>query len=122
MSEPTRLLVTGGRNYGDDPAERNNLFAVLDAIHVESPLAVLIHGGANGADFWAGQWAKSRGVPVIVEKADWALHGKAAGPIRNQWMLDQHKPTLAVAFPGGPGTGDMVRRIQAARVPLRDER
>lgn len=48
-----------------------------------------------------------------------ATNGKAAGPIRNQRMLDEGKPDLVVAFPGGRGTADMVRRAKAAGVPVR---
>jgi hypothetical protein len=48
--------------------------------------------------------------------ADWNTHGRAAGPIRNQRMLDEVKPELVVAFPGGRGTADMVRRAREAGV------
>ena len=47
--------------------------------------------------------------------ADWTKHGKAAGPIRNQKMLDEC-PDLVVAFPGGKGTADMVRRAMKAGI------
>jgi len=50
--------------------------------------------------------------------ANWRTHGKAAGPIRNQQMLDEGRPHLVVAFPGGTGTADMVRRAKAAGVPV----
>jgi hypothetical protein len=36
-------------------------------------------------------------MPVIAMPADWANHGKAAGPIRNRKMLDL-KPDLVLAF------------------------
>lgn len=46
-------------------------------------------------------------------KADWNLYGKAAGAIRNTAMLDDHTPTLVVAFPDGKGTANMVRQAMA---------
>lgn len=58
-------------------------------------------------------------VPVRVFKADWDKHGKAAGPIRNQQMLDEGKPDLVLAFAGGKGTDDMCRRARAAGVEVR---
>lgn len=48
----------------------------------------------------------------------WKDHGKAAGPIRNQLMLDDFKPDLVVAFPGGKGTADMVKKAQDAGVTV----
>jgi len=47
------------------------------------------------------EWAKARGVPCDVHVARWAELGRKAGAIRNQQMLDEGRPTLVVAFPGG---------------------
>jgi hypothetical protein len=58
------------------------------------------------------------GVPVSAHPADWFSHGKAAGPIRNQEMLAMEAPALVVAFPGGRGTADMVRRARKAGVDV----
>jgi hypothetical protein len=58
--------------------------------------------------------------PDIVRwecKAEWKKYGPAAGPIRNQRMLDWG-PDLVVAFSGGKGTADMVRRARAAGVEV----
>lgn len=46
---------------------------------------------------------------AYTEKAYWNLHGKAAGPIRNQLMLDKYDPDLVIAFPGETGTANMVK-------------
>lgn len=108
-----RVLVTGGRHYSDQPA----LFATLDGVHASRAITAVIHGGASGADRLAGRWGQARGVSVEVYPADWDKHGRAAGPIRNQEMLGK-KPDLVVAFPGGKGTADMVRRAKAAGVKV----
>jgi hypothetical protein len=62
-----------------------------------------MRGGARGADALAKDWAMTH--PDIVRfecKADWKRYGPAAGPIRNQRMLDW-SPDLVVAFAGGKG-------------------
>lgn len=41
--------------------------------------------------------------------ADWDKYGKRAGYLRNVQMLDEGKPDLVVAFPGGKGTAMMVK-------------
>ncbi len=38
--------------------------------------------------------------------------------IRNQQMLDEAKPDMVLAFPGGRGTDDMVSRAEKAGVPV----
>lgn len=105
-----RVLVCGGRNY--EHAER--LFGVLDSLP-QRPTTI-VHGGARGADWLAGRWAYYAEVDVEVYAADWA-RGKRAGPERNQRMIES-KPDLVVAFPGGRGTADMVRRAKAAGIPI----
>jgi len=76
----------------------------------------VIHGGAKGADRWAGIWADKRGVPADVFAADWSL-GPRAGPERNQRMVDQ-RPDAAVRFPGGRGTADCAHRCKVAGIPI----
>jgi len=81
------------------------MFATLDHM-VEShgmPDEV-IHGGAKGADTFAGDWAKSHDIPVTVYEADWSHYGKAAGPIRNNMMLDT-KPDIVILFISGQSRG-----------------
>lgn len=109
-----RVLVCGGRDYSD----RRSLYAVLDAAHMANPIELLIAGGANGADALAVDWAGWHAVKSQVFNADWKTHGKVAGLRRNQRMLDEGKPHLVIAFPGGRGTADMVRRAEVAGVPV----
>ena len=82
----------------------------------------VIHGGSSGADALAGRWAHLASIPYTVYPANWERHGKAAGPLRNQRMLDEGKPDLVIAFPGGRGTADMVRRAKEAGVEVREVR
>lgn len=42
--------------------------------------------------------------------------GRAAGPMRNKQMLEEGKPDLVVAFPGGAGTENMVKQAKAAGI------
>lgn len=95
-----RVVVTGGRSF-DDP------LAVVQALRARS-IEALAHGGASGADRFAAQAAEYLGIPVTEYAADWS-QGRKAGPMRNRRMLDDFKPTLVLAFPGGRGTADCVR-------------
>lgn len=81
---------------------------------------IVIQGGATGADEHARTWCYVAGVQCITCLALWEKHGKAAGPIRNQKMLDDFQPELVLAFAGGRGTADMVRRAKAAGVLVRE--
>lgn len=105
-----RVVVCGGRDYSDPI----RVVSVLDALGITE----LAHGAALGADALAAWWALHNGVPTTVFPARWLDHGKAAGPMRNQQMLDEFKPDQVVAFPGDRGTAHMVRIAEKAGVPV----
>lgn len=79
-----RILITGSRDWDD--AE-----TIEDAL---SPYryrdAVLVSGACpSGADRIAEEiWGERWMMPVERHPADWKKHGKAAGTIRNQEMVD----------------------------------
>jgi len=103
-----RVLVCGGRDYPDIDHVWNYL---CDFHEKRGPITTVIHGAAAGVDTQAMIWAQTMpGVLHAPFAADCRTHGKAAGPIRNQRMLDEGKPEIVIAFPGGRGTADMVRR------------
>lgn len=112
-----RVLVCGGRDFED----RALLYAQLDARR--DRMAALIAGCAPGADTLAWNWGWSRNFHCERYVANWKLHGRAAGPIRNQTMLDEGKPTVVLAFPRangrfGTGTLDMIRRAAASGIEV----
>lgn len=121
-----KVLVCGGRDYNDYDRMRSVLDSICDEFGLwdEGRLVpkdiTIIHGGARGADRLADQWAVTNWVPIKEYKADWAKYGKSAGHRRNQEMLDKAKPDLVIAFPGGRGTADMVRRAKQAGVEVRE--
>jgi hypothetical protein len=97
------VVVTGGRDY-------NNLVTVFKAIMAlqkRGEITLLVNGGAKGADTVCRIVAEELRIPVWTEHADWTKHGKRAGPIRNQKMIDDFKPDILLYFPGGSGTADM---------------
>lgn len=104
-----RMLVCGGRDYGD----RGRVFRALDAVLDLKRVVLVIHGAQRGADTLAGAWGTERGIPVLPCPADWARLGPKAGPIRNAQMLALN-PDGVVAFPGGPGTDNMVLQARSA--------
>jgi hypothetical protein len=109
-----RVLVCGGRDF-NDPLTFGSW---MGGLMKRSGIAVIIEGGATGADRMAREFGKWAGIPVETFAADWKTHGRAAGPIRNQRMLTEAKPDIVMAFDGGKGTADMVRRAKGAGVEV----
>lgn len=131
-----RVLVCGGRDFGSIPkdifpdhpdyheflmkaeSERMLLAETLNRLKEVVSIDAIIEGGARGADTLAGNWADDNHVIRLTYPADWKKHGKAAGFIRNQQMLDEANPSIVIAFPGGNGTKDMVERAKKAELPV----
>ena len=116
--DQTRVIVTGSRNFA-------NRYAIAKALsNVQSRACgelVIFHGAARGADSLAAKWAEEHGVECNAHPADWNRHGKAAGVIRNQAMLDIADPHLVLAFPAGPkspGTRHMIESADIAGYPV----
>ncbi|MBR0741172.1 DUF2493 domain-containing protein [Bradyrhizobium liaoningense] len=110
------VIVCGGRTF-DNYAAVKKYLDMLYAIH---GFTLVIHGRAKGADTCAHRWAGEHGVPVEMFPAHWRLHGNAAGPIRNKQMLDEGRPQLVVAFPGGDGTRNMMKQAHERGVEVID--
>ena len=112
---PNRVLVCGSRLWADRVAVARRLAQLPRD-------TVIIHGGARGADTIAGYTARAFDLTVEEYPADWKRNGKAAGPIRNQRMLTEGRPSIVIAFHEDPrlgrGTADMVRRAKAAGLPI----
>ena len=83
---------------------------------------VVIHGVAIGADALGASIAEKLGFEVIPFPAKWKIYGRAAGPIRNQEMLDVGKPELVLAFheniSESKGTKDMVNRARGVGIKV----
>ena len=111
-----RLIIAGGRDYSLSPVQ----LAALDAIHHDERITQVVSGGATGVDASGEAWARRNRIPVVVHKADWGKHGKAAGPRRNAEMA---KVADAVAlFKGGRGTASMFAEAERAGIRVYDFR
>ena len=107
-----RVLVYGGRDFTNQKLG----FKALDQLHAEFGFTVVIDGVARGADTIGYNWAQLRNLPSDRYPANWSKYGRSAGPIRNKQMLDEGKPDIGVAFPGGAGTSNMTKQLLEAGV------
>ena len=110
-----RILVCGGRDYRN----KTILYSVLEDINSQHHIEAIIEGDAQGADRIAGWWAQKNGVKNEKYVAEWNKYGKSAGHIRNKRMIDEGKPTLVIAFPGGAGTKNMIEQAEKAGIEVR---
>lgn len=78
-------------------------------------IAQIVSGGATGADTLGAEWSRERGLPEpIIFLPDWAKHGRAAGPIRNQDIVNT--ADFVVAFWDGKSRGTLSALRYAKKV------
>jgi hypothetical protein len=109
------LLICGGRDFDDW-----GLFTAtcIDVFNKHGKITHIISGGARGADKFARWLAKGWDISFTEYPANWKEYGKSAGYIRNKQMLDEGKPDLVLAFPGGKGTEMMMKIAREAGVEV----
>jgi SLOG family YspA-like protein len=128
-----RVLVCGGRDFRD-PAW---MAEVMRQIHdgPNGPITLVISGAQRsrdimygkhwGADWLAIEWALEHEVDFVGCPAKWEHEEKTtgkralAGPKRNRYMLEYHRPDLVVAFPGDKGTEDLVKGAMKLGIHVR---
>jgi hypothetical protein len=107
----TTVLVTGSREWMD----YKTIDAFLEVVEKtkKSPFT-LVEGGALGADRITRNLALKKGWKVTTVLADWGKFGDRAGPHRNQQMIDEHRPQVALCFRlnHSKGTSDCIKRLE----------
>lgn len=107
-----RILITGSRDWADRDRLEN---AIID-LHNWHPFqwedVVIVHGDCpTGADAMAEYFATATAIKTERHPADWKKYGRAAGPKRNQQMVDLGaEVVLAFRNPGSRGTQDCINR------------
>lgn len=116
------IIVCGSRDWTDEIA----IDSQLRMLNVKPSEWTVRHGAARGADAIADKVARALGFGVESLPAAWAKHGRSAGPLRNQSMLDAGGVRLVLAFTSTlmrgnrlSGTGDMIARALGAGINVR---
>ncbi len=125
------LLISGSRSIDDMEIFRRaihefmaNEFAGEYPLPLNKTIYQIVSGNARGVDSVAERFAKKQGIDLAIFPANWEKHGNAAGPIRNEQMLDYgimmadlmdvEVRLLAIPFPGaeGGGTNHMIQKCK----------
>jgi hypothetical protein len=106
------LAIVGSRNFTDP----ERLSRIVDK--VQGDITLIVSGGARGADTLAEYYAKKKAIPYLIFPADWDKHGKKAGILRNQDIVDNADAMIAFLAPESKGTRDSIKRAQKKGIPV----
>lgn len=86
MMSGTKVIIAGSRQLTD-------VRLVAEAVRRSGfQISEVVSGAARGIDTAGEAWAAANGIPVRRFPADWARHGRAAGPRRNTTMVGYVRP------------------------------
>jgi hypothetical protein len=117
----TRVIVSGSPELGIESAELIKTTLETKLAGIDPAKVTIVHGDAKGADQLVVKAGRELGMNIEVHRADWKIHDKAAGPIRNQQMIDAGAHQV-IAFVNKPvhqerGTADIVGRARNKNIP-----
>lgn len=114
-----RVVVTGSREWGDSRAVQETLH---DILLKRGEFLLGVGDCPTGADDIATRWGNYHlRWPVTVFHAPWTKRSKAAGMVRNHFMIDMFRPALVLAFPlpQSRGTVDCMKYAASKGIEVR---
>lgn len=117
-----RTIIAGSRTLN------RYEYVLAAAARCGFPITELVSGTAPGIDRLGERWAAEHGIPARRFPANWALHGKVAGYLRNGEMADYAEALIAIWDGVSRGTAHMIAmaRKRGLRIfiyePLKDRK
>ena len=116
-----RVIIAGGRKFNDYEMLKRNMLKFIQKLHdhIDFHKVEIVSGNANGTDKLGERFAKEYHYDLKIMPAQWDLHGRSAGYLRNKEMLAYTKEadhSVLVAFWDGQSKGtknmiDISRKI-----------
>lgn len=94
-----KVAIVGSRSFDNMKLLQEKVYELTKGAVIEE----IISGGAHGADNLARIYAVTHNLPLIEFIPKWQEHGKAAGPIRNKYIVD--RADIIIAFWDGISKG-----------------
>lgn len=101
-----RVIIAGSRTV----EEISEVIKAIDASGFD--IKTVLCGEAKGPDRLGKFWANLKDIPVESYIAQWSIHGKAAGFLRNEEMAKHADALIAIWDGESKGTADMIERAK----------
>lgn len=121
-----KVAVVGSRDYEDSEYIAN----VLAAFHEKYIIALVVSGGAKGADTLAEAWAKEHDIPTHIHEARWGEgpqtgagrygnYNPRAGHNRNSAIVRDAEIVIAFTtdWSKSRGTSDTIKKAHKEKLP-----
>jgi hypothetical protein len=111
-----KLIIAGSRHLDLD-SEGVQVF--VDHLGIKN-ITEIVAGGARGIDTAGENYARDNHIPYKIFPAEWGLHGKAAGFIRNKQMADYADELLIIWDQKSAGSAHMKETMEKMGKPVHE--
>jgi len=110
-----KLIIAGGRKFNDyDMVCRVCDYYLQNQTEIE-----IVSGVAKGADLLGERYAEERGYKITRFPANWNLHKRSAGFIRNTEMAEYGDALIAFWNGKSKGTEHMIKTAKKHKLKVR---
>ena len=102
-----RVIIAGTRTFNDYNLLKESCEYLLRE-SMKKQQIIIVSGHARGTDTMGERFAKEHGLPCEYYPANWQIHGRAAGPIRNKEMANNADALIAFWDGQSRGTLSMI--------------
>lgn len=110
-----KVIIAGGREFNNYELLKRKCDSILSK--TDSP--EIVSGKVKGADSLGELYAKENKLKVHEFSANWNMHGRAAGPIRNEEMGKFSDSLIAFWDGKSKGTKHMIDYMKSLGKPVR---
>lgn len=99
-----KVAIIGSRDF-------NDYGKLKEVLNFFKPTKI-ISGGAKGADLLGEKYANENGIEKIIHYPDWDKHGRGAGFVRNQLIIDDCDVVIAFWDGESKGTKNSIEKAE----------
>lgn len=108
-----KLIIAGTRTIEKSAYQIQGAMSLFHIFPTE-----IVSGGASGIDQAGEAYAELHGRPIKRFLADWAKHGRSAGPIRNKEMAEYADALLLIWNGESNGSRNMKANMDGRNKPI----
>lgn len=113
-----RFVIAGSRHFNDYKRLKNELDIIFRFYNVKAEITI-ISGGCRGADALGERYARENGIPLEIFEAEWDKYGRAAGPIRNEKMVEYSSAVICFWDNKSRGTFSLIKLANKHKKPIK---
>lgn len=111
-----RITIGGCRDFDDYEVFRKFVDECIAEMNPREEI-VILSGHCSGADLMAERYAEEMGYEKEIHSAEWKKYGRAAGPLRNEKMVDKSNAVIAFWDNHSKGTASLIGFAKKKGIP-----